>query len=334
MRVLIVKLSSLGDVVQTLPVVHDILAAFPHARIDWVVEEAFAPLVQEVSGVRRVLPIAQRRWRKSWFSAPTKAERAAFTHLLQAQGYDAVIDFQGLIKSAVVARSARLAKGGFRATYANASELCSYEWPVRWLLDRLVPMPKRIHAVARYRLLAAKALGYSVDDAPVYPLMAWSGAATPQEGLGVVLAHGTTRADNEWPESDWIALGRTLIAQGHMVELPHAGALERARVERIALALGPQARIWPALTLAEVAQRMSRCSGVVGVDSGLSHMAVALDLPHVQIFSQARAWRAGPVGCAYQVAVGGNVAPTVDRVWGAWQQVQSAHAASHPLPAN
>jgi len=102
----------------------------------------------------------------------------------------------------------------------------------------------------------------------------------------------------------------------------------------IALALGPQARIWPALTLAEVAQRMSRCSGVVGVDSGLSHMAVALDLPHVQIFSQARAWRAGPVGCAYQVAVGGNVAPTVDRVWGAWQQVQSAHAASHPLPAN
>ena len=109
MRVLIVKLSSLGDVVQTMPVVHDILAAFPRAQIDWVVEEAFAPLVQEVSGVRRVLPIAQRRWRKSWFSAPTKAERAAFTQLLQAQDYDAVIDFQGLIKSALVARSAQLA---------------------------------------------------------------------------------------------------------------------------------------------------------------------------------------------------------------------------------
>jgi heptosyltransferase-1 len=332
MRVLIVKLSSLGDVVQTMPVVHDILAAFPRAQIDWVVEEAFAPLVQEVSGVRRVLAIAQRRWRKSWFSAPTKAERAAFTQLLQAQDYDAVIDFQGLIKSALVARSAQLAKGGFRATYANASELCSYEWPVRWLLDRLVPMPKRIHAVARCRLLAAKALGYSTEGAATYPLMAWISASATQERLGVVLAHGTTRADNEWPESQWIALGQMLIAQGHTVELPRAGALELARVQRIADALGQSAHIWPALTLAEVARRMATCSGVVGVDSGLSHMAVALDVPHVQIFSQARAWRAGPVGCAYQVAVGGNAAPGVDAVWNAWQKVQAAYAESHAVP--
>ena len=333
MRVLIVKLSSLGDVVQTMPVVHDILAAFPRAQIDWVVEEAFAPLVQEVSGVRRVLSIAQRRWRKSWFSAPTKAERAAFTQLLHAQDYDAVIDFQGLIKSALVARSARLAKGGFRATYANGSELCSYEWPVRCLLDRWVPMPRRIHAVARYRLLAATALGYSADGANIYPLMAWSAAPAAQEGLGVVLAHGTTRADNEWPEGHWIALGKLLIAQGHTVELPRAGALELARVQRIADALGQSAHIWPALTLAEVARRMATCSGVVGVDSGLSHMAVALDVPHVQIFSQARAWRAGPVGCAYQVAVGGNAAPGVDAVWNAWQKVQSAYGLSHSGPS-
>ncbi len=332
MRILIVKLSSLGDVVQTMPVVHDLLVAFPRAQIDWVVEEAFAPLVQEVSGVRRVLPIAQRRWRKSWFSAPTQAERAAFTQLLRAQEYDAVLDFQGLIKSALVARSARLAQGGFSATYANASELCSYEWPVRWLLDRAVPMPKRIHAVARYRLLAAKALGTSALGANVYPLMAWSAAAAAQARWGVVLAHGTTRTDNEWPESHWIALGQQLIAEGHTVELPQAGALELARVQRIAEALGPRARVWPALTLAEIAERMALCSGVVGVDSGLSHMAVALDVPHVQIFSQARAWRAGPVGCDYQVAVGGATAPGVDVVWNAWQKVQAVYAAKHPSP--
>ena len=77
---------------------------------------------------------------------------------------------------------------------------------------------------------------------------------------------------------------------------------------------------------------MATCSGVVGVDSGLSHMAVALDVPHVQIFSQARAWRAGPVGCAHQVAVGGNAAPSVDVVWNAWQKVQSIYAVSHPPP--
>jgi len=326
MRVLIVKLSSLGDVVQTMPVVHDLRQAFPQAQIDWVVEEAFAPLVQEVSGVRRVLPIAQRRWRKSWFAATTRRERAAFAKLLQEQAYDAVIDFQGLIKSALVARSARLVPGGFRATYANASEACAYEMPVRWMLDRLVPMPRRIHAVARYRLLAAKALGYGTDGPNIYPLAPLAASAVAVEHYGVVLAHGTTRADNEWPESDWIALGQQLIDQGHTVELPQVGPLELARVQRIAQALGPQAHVWPTLTLAQVAQRMATSRGVIGVDSGLSHLAVALDLPHVQIFSQPRVWRAGPVGCDYQVAVGGEAAPRVPAVWAAWQAVGAAYA--------
>lgn len=334
MRILIVKLSSLGDVVQTMPVVHDIRQAFSQAQIDWVVEEAFAPLVQQVNGVRRVLPIAQRRWRKSWFSAPTRRERAAFAKLLKAQAYDAVIDFQGLIKSALVARSARLAPGGFRATYANASEACAYEWPVRWLLDRTLPMPSRIHAVARYRLLAAQALGYEVQGASTYPLAPVAPEAVVGEHYGVVLAHGTTRADNEWPEGDWIALGQQLIVQGHAVELPQVGALELARVQRIAQALGPQAHVWPALSLAQVAQRMAASSGVVGVDSGLSHLAVALDLPHVQIFSQPRAWRAGPVGCAYQVAVGGDAPPSVPEVWSVWLAVGAAYARVHPgVPA-
>jgi heptosyltransferase-1 len=347
MRVLIVKLSSLGDVVQTMPVVHDIRQAFPHAQIDWVVEEAFAPLVQNVSGVQRVLPIAQRRWRKSWFAAPTRRERAAFSKLLREQAYDAVIDFQGLVKSALVARSARLAPGGFRATYANSSEACAYEWPVRYLLDRLLPMPRRIHAVARYRLLAAQALGYAVDGPHTYPLAPLVAASMAKAKAkaevaadvaagahyGVVLAHGTTRADNEWPVGDWIALGQQLIAQGHTVELPQVGAVELARVQGIAQALGPQAYVWPALSLAQVAQRMAASRGVVGVDSGLSHLAVALDLPHVQIFSQPRAWRAGPVGCAYQVAVGGDAAPSVPAVWAAWQAVGAAYAlAKGPAP--
>ena len=328
MRILIVKLSSLGDVVQTMPVVHDIRQAFAQAQIDWVVEEAFAPLVQEVSGLRRVLPIAQRRWRKSWFAAPTRHERAAFIKVLQDQAYDAVIDFQGLVKSALVARSARLLAGGFRATYANASESCAYEWPVRWLLDRPVSMPQRIHAVARYRLLAAQALGYQVDGPNTYPLALLATDAVSDERYGVVLAHGTTRADNEWPEGDWITLGQQLVAQGHTVELPQVGALELARVQRIARALGPQAHVWPALSLAQVAQRMAASRGVIGVDSGLSHLAVALDLPHVQIFSQDRAWRAGPVGCAHQVAIGGASPPGVAQVWAAWQSVCGAQARS------
>jgi heptosyltransferase-1 len=326
MHILIVKLSSLGDVIQTIPVVHDLLQQFPDARIDWVVEEAFAPLLGRVQGLRRVLPIAQRRWRKSRWSANTRAQRATFDAQLKAQSYDAVIDFQGLLKSALVARAARLAPGGFSATYGNASDACGYEWPVRLLLQRALPMPQRIHAVSRYRLLAGLALGYEPDGAPRYPL------ATPPmpQQKSVVLAHGTTRADNEWPEADWLALARRLNFSGLRVALPHANALELARVTRLADALNGQADIWPRMELPQVLDQMAQSAGVIGVDSGLSHLAVALDLPHVQIFSQPRAWRAGPVGRTHQVAVGGAQAPDAATVWRAWQACADMPAPTMP----
>lgn len=317
MKVLIVKLSSLGDVVQTLPVVHDLQQQFPGVCIDWVVEEGFAPLLARVQGVRRVIAVAQRRWRKGRRSPDTRRERAAFTAALQEDAYDAVIDFQGLIKSAWVARQARLAPGGFSATYGNASEACGYEWPVRWLLQRAIAMPRRIHAVARYRLLAAQALGYSVPTALAYPLQRADGPRSHS----IVFAHGTTRPDNEWPLAYWVELGARLVQQGFRIALPHSNAQELALVERMAAQWGGQADLWPRMGLAQVLDAMARCEGVIGVDSGLSHMAVALDLPHVQIFSQPRAWRAGPVGRAHQVAVGGDCVPDVDAVWAAWASV-------------
>jgi len=167
MQILIVKLSSLGDVVQTMPVVHDMQQRLPGAAVDWVVEEAFAPLVARVAGVRRVLPIAERRWRKSRWDADTRRERAAFDTALRQQAYDAVIDFQGLIKSALVARRARRAPGGYSATYTNASDACGCGGRCATCCSARCPCPARIHAVARYRLLAAQALGYGSDGAPV-----------------------------------------------------------------------------------------------------------------------------------------------------------------------
>ena len=327
-KILVVKLSSLGDVIQTMPVVSDILQARPETQIDWVVEEAFAPLVERVSGLRCVLPIAERRWRKSKSDLATRSEKLAFIKQLQSEQYDVVIDFQGLIKSALVARQARVAAGGFRATYANASDACSYEWPVRWMLDRTVPMPQRIHAVARYRWLAAKVMGYEVAQPACYrfDLPERHGAFDAQPVI--VFAHGTTRADNEWPEADWCELGQRLMADGFQLALPHSGAQELAWAQRLADVLGCGAKVWPAMDLAQVLDCMAQAAGVIGVDSGLSHLAVALDLPHVQIFSQPRAWRAGPVGQLHQVAVGGDAAPSVDTVCQAWRDVVAAKSAS------
>jgi len=317
MNILIVKMSSLGDVIQTMPVVQDLRLQFPAAHIDWMVEEAFAPLVDRVDGVRRVLPLAQRRWRKSRWSEATRRERKHFDQNLKQQSYDAVIDFQGLIKSALEARCANLKPGGFSATYGNRSDACGYEWPVQLLLQRKLPMPERIHAVARYRLLAGLAMGYEPQGQAVYPLS----RSLLQDHSTVVFAHGTTRADNEWAEANWVALGRRLIDSGKRIALPHANATELALVHRIAQALGDKVEIWPRANLSEVMDRMSASGGVIGVDSGLSHMAVSLNLPHVQIFSQPRAWRAGPVGCSHQIAVGGDQAPDMDVVWQAWQTV-------------
>jgi heptosyltransferase I len=240
-----------------------------------------------------------------------------------------VIDFQGLIKSALVARKAKLAPGGFRATYANGSDACSYEWPVRYLLDTAIPMAQRIHAVARYRLLAAKALGYEFQGAPDYRLQSQPvapfipGAAQP----GVVFAHGTTRTDNEWPAAHWIELGHLLISAGYRIGLPQSSAAELAFATTIANALGSNAQVWPRLALPQVLDHMAASHGVVGVDTGLSHLAVALGLPHVQIFSQDRAWRAGPVGKGHQRSVGGDSAPDVKTVWQTWQAVSSPTAA-------
>lgn len=307
-----------------MPVLDDLRTHLGLVAVDWVVEEAFAGLVERVSGLGRVIPIAQRRWRKSWLAASTRRERKAFVHTLQSVAYDAVIDFQGLVKSALVARQARLAAGGFRATYANASEACGYEWPVRYLLDRPVPMERRIHAVARYRLLAARAIGY---DAP-----AWADAP-PRYGLrttpagerkAVVLAHGTTRIDNEWPAPAWAELARRLAGQGQHVWLPQANEREEKWVQALARAIGPSATVLPRMGLPQMMDVMAGSAGVIGVDSGLSHLAVALDLAHVQLFSQPRAWRAGPVGRPHQVAVGGERAPTVDEVWQAWRAVLAA----------
>jgi heptosyltransferase-1 len=316
-RILIVKLSSLGDVVHTLPAVQDVRAAFPQARIDWVVERGFAPLVQRCEAVQRVIPCELRRWRKAPFAPGTRAEWRAFRADLHQQAYDAVIDLQGLTKSALVAHMARLAPAGKPIAKANRTEGSSYEAPTRWVADVAIPVPPQSHAVQRARELCARALGYAPAGAPRYGLRRASG----EREATVALIHGTSRADKCWPEAHWRALGARLLEQGHTLGLPHGSDEERERSERLAQALGAGAQVWPRLSLDALTDRMARCAGAIGVDSGLSHIAVALDLPHVQIYNFDTAWRTGPLQAAHQRSVYAAPEPTVDAVWQAWRAV-------------
>jgi heptosyltransferase-1 len=184
----------------------------------------------------------------------------------------------------------------------------------------------RIHAVQRSRVLCAHALGYQVPQFLYFGLVAQGGAAGDGAPAHeeVVFAHGTSREDKCWPEGHWITLGQRLIASGHGVGLPHGTDAERARSERLAAALGPRARVWPALALGALADRLAGSAGVIGVDSGLSHVAVALDLPHVQIYNFDTAWRTGPAAAnGRQHSVFARPTPTVDTVWHAWRTART-----------
>ena len=323
MRILLVKLSSLGDVVHTLPVVHDILAAMPQAQIDWVVEKPFAPLLTCIGGVHRVIPCELRRWRKSFWTQPTRMAWHAFKTDLQQDAYDAVIDLQGLTKSAVMARLARLTPGGKRYAMANQTEGSAYEAPTRWLAHVAMEIKPHVHAVQRGRELAARALGYSVSAAAVYALKPSPAQSNRAQAAPETIAfiHGTSRPDKTWPTENWIELAKRLQGCGCQVALIHGSAQELATSQAIAQATG--AAVWPLMPLDALTQQLGQCAGAIGVDSGVSHIAVALDLPHVQIYNFDTAWRTGPgsdpTGLGrHQASVYAQPNPGVEAVWQAW----------------
>ncbi len=320
-RILIVKLSSLGDVVHALPAVQDILAAMPVAQIDWVIEKSFAPLLARVSGLHRVIPCEIRRWRKSPFSAATRREWRAFRAELGRERYDAVIDLQGLTKSAFVAWLARLSPIGKRFALANQTDGSGYEAPTRWVADVAIRVQPHIHAVQRSRVLASQALGYAFLPQPHSGLMAHAPQVANTSPPAVAFVHGTSREDKQWSPAHWIALGQRLHAAGYNVALAHGNAGELETSRRLAAEL-PGADIWPLLPLDALVDRLAQCAGVIGVDSGVSHIAVALGLPHVQIYNFDTAWRTGPQdsgeGAARQLGVFAKSQPSVDSVWNAW----------------
>ena len=329
MNILLVKLSSLGDVVHALPVVQDILAALPGARIDWVVEKSFAPVLALNHGLHRVIPCEIRRWSKSPLSAVTRQQWNAFKADLRQTDYDAIIDLQGLTKSAVVARLARLAPGGKRYALGNQTDGSGYEAPTRWVADVAIRITPHIHAVQRSRELAARALGYSLAPSLDFGLKRHFVQAGREVYAPEIIAnrvafvHGTSRADKEWPLAHWTALGHRLNAAGYQVVLPHGNENEKRKSQAIASALNESAPghaiVWPLLPLDALTHELAQCAGVIGVDSGVSHIAVALDLPHVQLYNFDTAWRTGPdAASGRQVSVYGAPEPGVDDVWQAW----------------
>jgi heptosyltransferase-1 len=322
-RILIVKLSSMGDVIHSMPALQDIRAAFPGAQIDWVVEPAFAPLVRRVEGVNEVIECAMRRWRGAWWTSAVRGEWRLLRQRVRSVRYDAVLDLQGLTKSAVIARMANGVSHGL----ANQTEGSSFEWPAAWLVHHAIRVEPHIHALDRARTLAARALNYEHHGAPRYGLRAQMRPGSGERPT-VVFVHGSSRDDKLWPQAHWISLGKRLIEAGWRIALPQGDEVEQTRAEMIAAALQFErtnlVEVWPTMRLDGVVDRLAGTQGVIGVDSGLSHLAVALNLPHVQIYNFPTAWRTGPQpahGHRHQLCVESQGAPGLDLVWTAWGKV-------------
>lgn len=308
--VLVVRPSSLGDIVHALALVADVRTHRPALAIDWVAEEAFVPLVALEPAVRRIIPVALRRWRRHPLAPATWREFAAFRRDLRRDAYEAVLDLQEQVKGAVIARTARGRRHGpdrasIREPIATLAHDCHH---------RIDPHQ---HLIDRCRQLAAAALGYRAEGPPRFGLVVPAprdGDALPDRPYMVFL-HATSRVDKLWPEASWRALIAQFARAGFAVVLPWGNAAERARSERLA-ADGSGARVPPWQPLPALAALIARAELVVGVDTGLVHLAAALGTPTVSLFVATDARLAGVERASMRARDLGGVgrAPSVDAV--------------------
>lgn len=304
-NILFIKTSSLGDVVHHMPALTDARKAHPDATFSWLVEEAFAPLVRLHPAIDTVIPVASRRWRKSLYAPATIAEIRASFRNIRAQRYDEIVDTQGLLRTAILTRAARGMRHGYDASSVR-EPLASLFYDVRHRVER------DMHAVERNRILSGLALGYAPDEAPDFGLdRARIGKdSTSRYGL---LLHATARREKQWPDADWIAFAK-LFAQRFELLLPWGTEAERARSEYIAAAV-PGARVPDRAPLDQVAKLIAGAQFVVGVDTGLLHLAAALGVPVVAIFAGSKPALTGPMGRGRLSILGDDgKPPSVDAV--------------------
>ncbi|WP_338620055.1 lipopolysaccharide heptosyltransferase I [Paludibacterium sp. THUN1379] len=308
MNVLIVRTSSMGDLIHTWPAITELVKHYPNLRLSWLAEENFADIARLHPAVQTVFPFAWRRWRKQICSPSTWREMRQLKQALQSVQWDLVIDSQGLLKSAIPAR-------------LSGGPLAGYDWqsvrePLASLLyNKRFRVSRQQSAVERNRALFSSAFGYAVQGSPVFGILPGERPAWLPAGRYAMLLHATSRASKEWPESCWQALAQRLQQQyGLAVVYPWGNETERQRAERLASG-ADYAMAAPRMTLEQAAAALGHAAAVVGVDTGLSHLANALDVPLVALYTDTDPALTGVCETDYAINLGGiGQMPTVDEV--------------------
>ena len=303
-KILLVKLSSLGDVLHNLPIVWDIRARLPNAQIDWVVEEAYVHLLTPLlshdgsRGIDRIIPFGLRRWKKAWLSKKSWQEFFTFKDELQKVNYDFIIETQGLLKSALVCYLARKSSDAIVSGLANATEFSGYEPIARGFYDQSILVPFHCHAVDRSRYVTCSALDLPLinrsEKTQFYPVSYVESIVDPKlaglEKPYVLFFHSTAREAKRWSNANWIALGKKLSALGYQVVLPWGNVPEKNVSNELAAQI-PESLVPDAFSIEAAFSVIANAALVVGVDTGLTHLSAALNKPTVEIYCDSPRWK-------------------------------------------
>ncbi|MBU3558301.1 lipopolysaccharide heptosyltransferase I [Polynucleobacter sp. Nonnen-W13] len=303
-KILLVKLSSLGDVLHNLPIVWDLRARLPDAQIDWVVEEGYVHLLEPLltrdgfRGIDRIIPFSLRRWKKNLFGLAIWKEFFAFRKSLQFTTYDVLIETQGLLKSAIVCSLAKKSSNALVVGLANATEFSGYEPLARFFYNQSVQVPRQCHAADRSRWVMCSALHWPLigrgDTPQFYPTNFVQGISNSTiEGMKapyILCFHSTAREAKRWSNENWVALGKDLSARGYQVVFPWGNATEKSVSQLLASQI-PGALVPPAFSIEEAFIVIAGATLTVGVDTGLTHLAAVLDKPTVEIYCDSPRWK-------------------------------------------
>ena len=286
MRILVVKLTSLGDVIHTLPAVTDATNHIENIQIDWLVEESFEVIPRWHPSVSNVYTAASRRWRKQ----PGKflPELRALSKLVSRKPYDLIIDAQGLLKSALLTRMAKGKRAGYDR-FSIKESLASQ------LYDLKLSVNPRQHAVNRTRQLFSKALGYNIDETICYGLNRGQFSAIETSDPYFVFLHGTTWQSKQWPVEYWQQLCDIVLRNGFKIKLLWGNEDEYQRAVEIAKQRS-NTEVCYKMNLDEIAVLISNARAVVAVDTGLGHLAAALSVPCVSLYGATDSGRTGTIG--------------------------------------
>lgn len=311
-RILLVKLSSLGDVLHNLPIVWDLRKRLPNAQIDWIVEEGYVHLLEPLKttetfkGIDRIIPVAFRRWRKNLFSLRMWREFFAMRKTLQTTTYDVVLETQGLLKSALVCALAKKTDTAIVAGLGNATEHSGYEPMARMFYTESVHVPVKCHAIDRSRWVMCSAFDWPLlnrnDEPPRFyphefvqqlPPLLFEGLKKTEQGAPVpyvVCFHSTARAAKRWPNENWVELGKLLASEGYQMVFPW-GSSDEMKVSALIASQIPGAIVPRAFSIEEAYSLVGHAALTIGVDTGLTHLSAVLGKPTVEIYCDSPRWK-------------------------------------------